>query len=268
MATLLLVFLTFVMFSKTLLGRSSVLSAVLRTQPLSRAVRPTVLPGFRVSSLDTKRSFSSARVLREEENPREPGRVAKPTGTVFVGNLPYSVTAEQLQEVLSQFGRIQAVNMNYGNNGRPSGSCFVFFEKVQDAIAFVEADKEDPIYLLDRDINIQHAINSTGNLPTHQLMTGSFVGEEADVREWFKEFEHSITSVRIPRDRMTGQRSGLLFIQFADADAAARAREAVSGKITHEGQRMHFRFARQVRPPEGTPFFSRQSKHRTSEGDN
>jgi len=58
---------------------------------------------------------------------------------LYVGNLPYSVTDEQLGEMFAQFGQVSsAVVIKFRDTGRSKGFGFVEFDKDEDADKAVE----------------------------------------------------------------------------------------------------------------------------------
>jgi RNA recognition motif-containing protein len=66
---------------------------------------------------------------------------ADPT-KLFVGNLPYSATEDQIREVFAQFGELVEVKLIIDKmSGRPKGIAFVKFSNAGDAAKAVEAGK-------------------------------------------------------------------------------------------------------------------------------
>ena len=46
--------------------------------------------------------------------------------TIFVGNLPFSATEEEIRELFAQFGEVQSVNLiTHRKTGESRGICFV-----------------------------------------------------------------------------------------------------------------------------------------------
>ena len=57
---------------------------------------------------------------------------------IYVGNLPYSATAESLQELFSAYGTVEAVNLiTDRETGRPRGFGFVEMRDAQEASAAI-----------------------------------------------------------------------------------------------------------------------------------
>ncbi|CAN1803673.1 28 kDa ribonucleoprotein, chloroplastic [Linum perenne] len=76
-------------------------------------------------------------VKTEEEDSK--GRIpASPSGagTLFVGNLPLTVTSEELTEIFAEAGRVSGAEVCYGRETQKSrGFGFVSFETAEDAEA-------------------------------------------------------------------------------------------------------------------------------------
>ena len=54
---------------------------------------------------------------------------------LYVGNLPFSVTSDDLQDLFSQYGEVRSVNLiTDRDTGRPRGFGFVEMENTQAAI--------------------------------------------------------------------------------------------------------------------------------------
>lgn len=55
---------------------------------------------------------------------------------LYVGNLPFRATEEEVKSLFAQFGEVLSVNIiNDRETGRPRGFCFVEMENADEAIA-------------------------------------------------------------------------------------------------------------------------------------
>ncbi|KAF9228108.1 RNA-binding domain-containing protein [Gyrodon lividus] len=261
------------MFSRAVLARSSpsILSMLLRTQVCSRALSTFHLArssALRAAPPCTQRSFSSAPILRAEHRfTDEP----EPRGTCFVGNLPFSVTAAQLKEAFSQFGNVEEVRLMTTERGLPRGSGFVKFVTVEDAVRFVDSHKVDPIFVLDRELHVNHArsraFDSEVVPPSDTLMLGGFEGGEAEVRATFEQFEHDIVEVRVGENYDNG-RPRRVFVQFHNVDQATTAMEALSGRLDHSSRELVIKYAKHRQNPKPLPgsITTRKSEYRGQRG--
>jgi len=106
------------MFSRALLLRRGTVSAVLGTCTPSSRIHPRAVASYpqQALALRASRSFSLARVLNQEAKKDDDTSLAKevprtPSGSVYISNVPFSVTVEQLEEAFAQFGRVRSVRL-------------------------------------------------------------------------------------------------------------------------------------------------------------
>lgn len=84
------------------------------------------------------------------------------------------------------------------------GMGFVEFESVAEAVGFVEAHEADPIFVLDRQIVVNHAQKARdvqkSAEPSDTLMLPNFQGEsEGEVRSMFGSYADRILAVRFSK---------------------------------------------------------------------
>ncbi|KAG2078339.1 RNA-binding domain-containing protein [Suillus decipiens] len=227
------------MFSKALLAQSRTFSASLRARATlsSLALLPHASPGKVSTALQWHRALSTSLALHDDEprfgdrNSRQRGfrRNVPPSGTLYIGNLPFSITEEELRQSFAEFGEVVRVSLGTTPEGASRGFGHVQFASVDDAIKVMKADEEDPIYIMNRDIYLDHAAvqEDASREPYHTLFVRPFGGAEDDLRVIFSNFEHSIADVRLLRDRMTGESKGSGFVEFKNAEVATEALEAI-----------------------------------------
>ncbi|KAG0708379.1 hypothetical protein DFH29DRAFT_892200, partial [Suillus ampliporus] len=205
------------MFSKALLAQSRTLSVSLKARASlsSLALLRHASPGKLSMPLQWQRALSTSLTLRSDESrpgdrdsrPRGFRRAVPPSGTIYIGNLPYSITEEELRQSFAEFGEIVRVSLGTDGacvagttpEGMSRGFGHVQFANVDDASEVIKADKEDPIYIMNRDIYLDHAALQESPVlePYHTLFVRPFSGAEDDLREVFRDFEHSIADVRL-----------------------------------------------------------------------
>ncbi|KAI5984663.1 hypothetical protein EDD15DRAFT_2375105 [Pisolithus albus] len=261
------------MFSTTLFSARSAAFAVSRIRLCARPSRVILRDNLARGTLShPKRPFSLAQVVRQESQNAElgtsDGSLRPPSGSVYIANVPFSVTSKQLEEAFSQFGRVRAVMLLNTEKGIPRGSGFVEFETAEEASAFVEADQQDPIFLLDRDLFVAHAdikINPSRR-PSDTLVAQHFSpGSEDLIRQIFSDYADTLANVRIPNRRDI---NGCAFVQFKSVNAATHALHALNArKIPETGRllRLQFSSTRQARSePERRSLASRLSQRAES----
>ncbi|KIJ61254.1 hypothetical protein HYDPIDRAFT_116265 [Hydnomerulius pinastri MD-312] len=254
------------MFSRAV-SRSGTLtlSTAWRTQLGSRSLSVLRLakpPVVLAAPTCAKRSFSFAPILRADNmlNEDQPG----PSATVFLGNLPFSVTGEQIKEAFSQFGTIVAVKLLTTQTGIPRGAGFLQFASVEEATGFLNAHNEDPIFITDRQIFLQYAKKDSTIIrppadPSDTLLIGPFHGEESDAWAFFKDFDKDIREVRLVKRQTDGQT--LAFIQFNNVELSMAALEALDRQRDSTGRQIFLRYAKPRQSPKQVgPLFARKSQ--------
>ncbi|KAI6030324.1 hypothetical protein EDC04DRAFT_2711451 [Pisolithus marmoratus] len=233
------------MFPTPFFSARSAAFAVSRTRLCarpSRAILHNSLARLQGTPSHPKRPFSLAQVLRQEPKNADlgasDGSLRLPSGSVYIANVPFSVTAEQLEEAFSQFGRVRAVMLLNTEKGLPRGSGFVEFETAEEATAFVGADQQDPIFILNRDLFVAHAdikINPARR-PSDTLVAQHFSpGSEGLIRQIFSEYADSLVNVRIPPRREV---NGCAFIQLKSIQAATEALHVLNAHMVPETGRL------------------------------
>ena len=91
-------------------SRLRVLTAARVALPATRSISSLV--AFRTAipknvSLSVSRSFTTSQVARYDDNPPRP-----PVGpTIFIANIPWNATEEDLSDIFSEFGKILSVRL-------------------------------------------------------------------------------------------------------------------------------------------------------------
>ncbi|KAG1740184.1 uncharacterized protein EDB91DRAFT_1133534 [Suillus paluster] len=248
------------MFSKALLAQSRTLSVSLKARASlsSLVLLRHASPGKLSMPLQWQRALSTSLALRNDEawhgdrdsKPRGFRRATPPSGTIYIGNLPYAITEEELRQSFAEFGEIVRVSLGTTPEGMSRGFGHVQFANVADASEVIKADQEDPIYIMNRDIYLDHAALQQPPVlePYHTLYVRPFGGAEDDLREVFRDFEQSIADVRLLRDRETGASKGSAFVEFKNVEAATEALEAINDqKDPSTGRPVILRYAKPSR---------------------
>ncbi|KAH0833956.1 hypothetical protein J3R83DRAFT_11173 [Lanmaoa asiatica] len=255
------------MLFRSLLARSSPLGlqAKTTTRVCLRSLSTLRLaqPARRVvPSCTSLRWFSAAPAFRTED--RDDMRTSHPpSGTCYIANVPYRITAEDLKNAFSDFGKVESVKLLTSDAGLSRGVGFVQFESVADAVSFVEANEADPIFVLDRQLYVEHAQKTRSVSkpvePSDTLIVLKFQGEsEVEVRAMFGSYADNILAVRFNR-KEADQPSRKAFIQFRDVNIATEAMDA----FRNQNENTQITYARQRQPPANSyTLTSRLSHHR------
>eukprot|EP00792_Barthelona_sp_PAP020_P011833 TRINITY_DN6063_c0_g1_i1.p1 TRINITY_DN6063_c0_g1~~TRINITY_DN6063_c0_g1_i1.p1 ORF type:complete len:241 (-),score=42.85 TRINITY_DN6063_c0_g1_i1:51-773(-) len=75
-----------------------------------------------------QKNLNKTRFLKECVNNYDPVFDNNPFKTLFLSNLPFDLTEQQLESILLPFGPIRGINMIRNQKGQPKGYAFVEFE--------------------------------------------------------------------------------------------------------------------------------------------
>ena len=68
-----------------------------------------------------------------------------PSSTIFVANIPWSTTKEEITEVFTEFGETTNVRLHMNSKGRPRGFAHIEFANLEIAVATVVSASRRPI---------------------------------------------------------------------------------------------------------------------------
>ncbi|KZV81486.1 RNA-binding domain-containing protein [Exidia glandulosa HHB12029] len=178
-----------------------------------------------------------------------------PNVNIFVGNLPWTASPNDLESVFLNFGEIEDIKMPAGADGRPRGFAHVTMKRLEDAERAVAAIQEEPFFLHGRNTRVEFAqgVNAQpnraeDNMPSNNLMLFEFDGDEVAVQEVFRKYSRSINRIHLVRDRETGASRRTVFVEFYNVEPAAEALEELSGKELPNGATLKMRFATPRKP--------------------
>lgn len=174
-----------------------------------------------------RKVFKKMREARENEADR----------TLFIGNLSLSVKESDLLKLCSQYGKISSIRFrnffaaadskvskgvaaSRGKLNEAVNHCvaFVVFDEIscaKDAVSHLKGLK-----LANRHLNVSLASDRESFVSKLSVFVGNLTrqADEEEVRLYFRNFG-SIMSVRLVRDRQSGECKGFGFVQFANYEA-------------------------------------------------
>ncbi|KAF2831549.1 RNA-binding domain-containing protein [Ophiobolus disseminans] len=185
-----------------------------------------------------------------------------PTKTLYIGNLYYEVTTDQLKKVFSRFGEVENVKIVYDNRGLSRGFAYIDFKEISDAQSAV--DNLDMQVFEGRNLVVQfHKAKEQGrsprsggpfggfesNPPSKTLFIGnmSFEMSDKDLNDLFRDIRN-VMDVRVAIDRRTGQPRGFAHADFIDVASATRAREVLKEKVIY-GRELRIDFSKSTASP-------------------
>ncbi|KAL3478996.1 hypothetical protein BJX99DRAFT_94840 [Aspergillus californicus] len=165
----------------------------------------------------------------------------EPKETVYVGNLFFDVTAEDLKQHMSQYGPVVRVNIIHDDRGISKGFGYTEFSDKASAKRAIEG-MHLRIYE-GRRVTVYYALTNIGSSNRHPkefketpgktLYVGnmSYDLTDRDLNAFFEDLNNLI-DVRVSVDRSTGAFRGFVHAQFTDTESATIAKEIISSRKT------------------------------------
>ncbi|KAI9374395.1 hypothetical protein BJX61DRAFT_307736 [Aspergillus egyptiacus] len=160
-----------------------------------------------------------------------------PKDTIFIGNLFYDVTAEDLKAQMSKYGTVEEVNVLYDSRGISKGFAYVQFDSPSAARRAIAA-MHMRIYE-GRRVTVYYAYASLKKStrqgkPTNTVYVGNmpFQITDAELTEFISDIVN-VVDVRVSVDRQTGQFRGYVHVEFLDVQSAMAGFEKMAKKVLH-----------------------------------
>jgi len=229
-------------------SRLRVLTATRVALPATRSI--SFLVAFRTAvpknvSFSVSRSFTTSRVARNELENNTSRAAASPT--IFVANIPFTVTEEDLTQVFSEFGQVEGVRIHRYRDGRSRGMAHVDFSCTDTAIATIESSQQKPIQVAGRDLRVEYPNSRGPHDPNEKVFFSGCAGDESEIRSIFKQFSDAIVKIQLLKDPRNGERTQTGFVQFNSIKTATEAMEALHGTQTPDGEHLAVAYARPTR---------------------
>ena len=153
---------------------------------------------------------------------------------IFVKNLPYSTTDEQLAEFFSKFGRVIKAETRKNENGISIGVGFVEFENMEDKKKAMDANGDDLI-LDKRELHIREARPDTG-LDSRTLYVGniSYKTTKDMLQKFFLDTCPNIKGnfrINLKTNNFNGDSRGYAYVEFDNDEDLACALKANGEKL-------------------------------------
>jgi nucleolin len=168
--------------------------------------------------------------------------------SLFVRNLSWSVTEQELQSLFQSVGGVQEVSIPQDRaTGRPRGFAFITMDSVESATKAIQQLSDT--MLGDRNIVVDYQDPNKGSRKNSALVTegsGLFLkglpynADEASLGDWLST-AGNVLNVSIPTDRETGDVRGFAFIDMASTDDAANVIQQLNGQA-YNGQTLQIRY--------------------------
>jgi len=194
---------------------------------MKRTIAPP--PGFKEPL--PKKSKSEEYEIKSEEADNLTEAAEKKLRTVFLSNLDYSISDDDIKDIMRSSGVILDVRLVKKPNGQSKGYAFVEFEKVNEAVEALKRDNEllgqRPMYIskcIDKDSDKKTSVFKYGTgLEKNKLFVRNIDPEvtRKDLAEVFGKFG-KLKEIRMVTYR-NGHNKGIAFVDFEDELGAATA---------------------------------------------
>ncbi|KAB8071431.1 hypothetical protein BDV29DRAFT_179177 [Aspergillus leporis] len=178
-----------------------------------------------------------AEEIKRAKRLRLMNKVPDPKETIYVGNLFYDVTAEDLRKQMEKYGIVEQVAITFDNRGISKGFGYVQFDTIDSAKRAIEAmhmrvfeGRRAVVQYAQNNIAHHRALKPAsktiyiGNLP--------FEMTDRDLNELFKDIVNVI-DVRVSVDRRTGMFRGFAHAEFINVESARVGFEILSKKAPY-----------------------------------
>ncbi|KAF7516545.1 hypothetical protein PCG10_002069 [Penicillium crustosum] len=211
------------------------------------------IPVRYVEAVKPETTPESYRAERQERRRQYMSEGPIPKTTVYVGNLFFDVTAEDLRKQFEKFGAVENAMIVHDARGLSKGFGYVTFTSIEEATEAITQQHGGVFEGRDLVVQFSNTVyrSMADNKPSKTLYVGNIPYEltDQDLQDLFDDV-HGITDVRIPVDRRTGLPRGFGHVDFADQNSASHAKEVLSRKAPY-GRKLSVNFAkRKVLTPE------------------
>ena len=153
---------------------------------------------------------------------------------LFVRNLSWSVTEDELLTLFSSVGRVVSVKIpTRREDGKPRGFAFVEMATAEEGAQAIS--QLNDAMLRDRNIIVMAQQEQPANDGPKEPSTKLFVRNlgavtEASLQDLFSQVG-AVVSAKIPTNRDTGEHKGFGFVEMSSVEEATRAVEQLNGSM-------------------------------------
>ncbi|KFZ19199.1 hypothetical protein V502_03783, partial [Pseudogymnoascus sp. VKM F-4520 (FW-2644)] len=158
----------------------------------------------------------------------------QPTNAIYIGNLLFEATPQDLEREFSAYGDIVSCRVAQDARGLSKGFGYIEFKDIESARNAIEQRNQTIFEGRRLIVNYMAKTRNTvkpKNPPSKTLFIGNLAFEmtDADLNKLFRDIANVI-DVRVAIDRRTGQPRGFAHADFTDVESAVKAAEMLEGK--------------------------------------
>ncbi|OJJ46100.1 hypothetical protein ASPZODRAFT_133089 [Penicilliopsis zonata CBS 506.65] len=221
------------------------------TSTLAEADASTVDAGVQGESEQKTTASTTPEAANEEAGEGQTNykfsMLPEPKDTIYIGNLFYDVTSDDLRRAMEKFGVVQHASIAHDPRGISRGFGYVAFDGVEAAQRAVD-EMNLQIYE-GRRIIVQFARDSASERgPENPVTRTLFVANlhfgltDRDLNELFRDVPNVI-DVRVSVDRRNGQFRGFVHAEFLDKRSAQIGREILQLRTPY-GRKLKIEYSR------------------------
>lgn len=177
-----------------------------------------------------------------------------PNPSIYVGNLVFDVTADDLKREFSSFGEIKSAIIATDGRGLSKGFGYIEFDNVSQAEAAIQGRNQTVFEGRRLIVNFQAKSKRAGteNPPSKTLFVGNLAFEmtDSDLNKLFREIRN-VVDVRVAIDRRTGQPRGFAHADFISVEDAVKAKELLTDRDVY-GRKLRVDFSAGVKGNPGS----------------
>jgi RNA recognition motif-containing protein len=155
-----------------------------------------------------------------------------PNQSIYIGNLIFDATAEDLKREFSPFGNVQSAVIATDARGLSKGFGYIEFSSTTEATAAIEAKNQSILEGRRLMVNYMNKRpRRMENGPSKTLFIGNLAFEmtDADLNKLFRDLKN-VVDVRVAIDRRTGQPRGFAHADFTDVESAVAGKAILDSK--------------------------------------
>lgn len=180
-----------------------------------------------------KKATAEGKKKKVQETPtKEHGTIvksddAKREQTIFVSNLNFELTQEEISDAFTKFGPINEIRLVRDFKGRSKGFCYVEFEKIESSRKALLHDRMllngRPAFITEMDKKAKFAYSTAKEKNKLFVKNIPFEYTKEDLRtKVFADYSESIVDIRIVTFR-NGHSKGLAYVEMQSAAIAEKA---------------------------------------------
>ncbi|KAF9645184.1 RNA-binding domain-containing protein [Thelephora ganbajun] len=177
---------------------------------------------------DRKIRMEYAFPQRDKGGSAPPRRAVKarhePSPTIFIGNIPYEATREDISEALKPLGNAVAVRIALNREGKPKRYAHVDFTNTAEAESVLKHYRHHPIHVLNQEVRLDRSSPAEmAYPPSPRVYFTNWEGNASSLRSHFRALRSKIVDICFFKSPDPDTLTGSGFVEFRDLETATEA---------------------------------------------